>query len=136
MLHFFPNVYLCQIPFFGNSLTTGLLISLLFLKKLATSFDLYFINLFLFIIFVFFLLFSLDLFYHYFLSFNFFVLFSLFYFKNFVFLGPYRQQCGSFQAMGRIRAVAAGLHHSHSKAGSEPHATCTTAHSNTGSLTP
>ena len=29
--------------------------------------------------------------------------------------------CGSFQAKGRIRAAAAGLHHNHSNARSEPH---------------
>ena len=29
--------------------------------------------------------------------------------------------CGGSQARGRIGAVATGLHHSHSNAGSEPH---------------
>ena len=44
---------------------------------------------------------------------------------------------GSSQARGEIRAAAAGLHHSHSDTGSEPHLqpTYTTAHSNVGSLT-
>ena len=39
---------------------------------------------------------------------------------------------GGFQAKGRIRAVAAGLHHSHIRAMSVTH---TTAHGNDGSLT-
>ena len=43
---------------------------------------------------------------------------------------------GGSQARGRIRAVAASLHHSHSNTRSEPCLlTGTTAHSNTGSLT-
>ena len=32
---------------------------------------------------------------------------------------------GSSLARGRIRAIAAGVHHSHSNAGSEPHLVCT-----------
>ena len=39
------------------------------------------------------------------------------------FFGPFRAAsaaCGGSQARGRIRAVAAGLHHSHSNSGSEP----------------
>ena len=42
----------------------------------------------------------------------------------FVFLGPC-VACGSSQARGRIGAAAAGLHHSHSNVGSEPHLQCT-----------
>ena len=44
---------------------------------------------------------------------------------------------GGSQAWGRIRAVAASLHASHSNAGYEPHlhVTYTTAHGNTRSLT-
>ena len=42
---------------------------------------------------------------------------------------------GSSRARGRIRAVAADLHHSHSHVGSNLSLTCTTAHSNAGSLT-
>ena len=44
---------------------------------------------------------------------------------------------GDSQARGLIRAVAAGLHHSHSNAGSEPHLrpTYTTAQGKAGSLT-
>ena len=43
---------------------------------------------------------------------------------------------GGSQARGPIRAIAAGLHHSHSNVGSEPHLWHTPqAHSNTGSLT-
>ena len=42
---------------------------------------------------------------------------------------------GSSQAKGQIRAVAAGLYHSHSNARSEPPLWPTTAHGNTGSLT-
>ena len=43
---------------------------------------------------------------------------------------------GGFQARGPIQAVATGLHHSHSDAGSEPHLrpTYTTAQGNAGSL--
>ena len=37
------------------------------------------------------------------------------------FLGPLPAAYGSSQARGLIGAVAAGLHHSHSNAGSEPH---------------
>ena len=42
---------------------------------------------------------------------------------------------GGSQARGRIGAVAAGLHQSHSNAGSAVSATYTTAHSNAGPLT-
>ena len=44
---------------------------------------------------------------------------------------------GSSQSRSRIRATAAGLHHSHSNVASEPHLqlTYTTAHGNVGSLT-
>ena len=41
---------------------------------------------------------------------------------------------GGSQARGWTRATAAGLRHSHSKAGSEPSVTYTTAHGHTGSL--
>ena len=37
--------------------------------------------------------------------------------------------CGSSQARGRIRATAAGLHHGHSNARSEPHHICNVHHS-------
>ena len=44
---------------------------------------------------------------------------------------------GGFQARGRIGTVAAGLHHSHSSAGSKPHLRPTpTAHGHAGSFTP
>ena len=43
---------------------------------------------------------------------------------------------GGSQARGQIRAVSAGLHHSHSNTGSEPRETYTTARGNAGSLTP
>ena len=36
-------------------------------------------------------------------------------------LGPHPPHYGSSQARGQIRALAAGLHHSHSNAESEPH---------------
>ena len=42
----------------------------------------------------------------------------------FSFFGLFRvvpMACGGSQASGQIRAVATGLHHSHSNAGSEPH---------------
>ena len=43
---------------------------------------------------------------------------------------------GGSQPRGQIRAIAAGLHHSHSNTGSELRLlTSTTAHSNAGSLT-
>ena len=44
---------------------------------------------------------------------------------------------GDSQARGQIGAVAAGLHHSHSNAGSDPplHPTPHTAHGKAGSLT-
>ena len=43
---------------------------------------------------------------------------------------------GGSQARGRIGAVAAGPHHSHSNTGSElPQTYCTTVHGNAGSLT-
>ena len=48
-------------------------------------------------------------------------------------------QYGNSQARGRIRAAAAGLHHSHGNVGSEPYLQptpqVTSAHSNTESLT-
>ena len=52
--------------------------------------------------------------------------FILFHFINFIlfFLVLFRAPpaaCGGSQARGQIRAVAAGLHHSHSSEGSEPH---------------
>ena len=43
--------------------------------------------------------------------------------------------CGGFQARGQIRAVAAGLHHSHERGIRATSATHTAAHGNTGSLT-
>ena len=43
--------------------------------------------------------------------------------------------CGGSQARDGIGAVAAGLHHSHSNARSEPSTTYTIAHSNVRSLT-
>ena len=42
---------------------------------------------------------------------------------------------GNFQARGRIGAIVAGLHHSHSNPRSELSATYATAHSNAGALT-
>ena len=39
----------------------------------------------------------------------------------FSFLGATPAAYGGSQARGRIRATAAGLHHSHSNTGSEPH---------------
>ena len=57
--------------------------------------------------------------------------------KNFFFLFRAAPAAyGGSQARGRIRAVVAGLHHSHSNTGSEPHLPpYTTVHSNTGSST-
>ena len=49
-------------------------------------------------------------------------------------LGPHLQHMGSSQARGQIEAIAAGLHHSHSKAASEPCLQPTQpAHGNVGS---
>ena len=45
----------------------------------------------------------------------------LFYFSLFVFLGSHVEAYGGSQARGRIGAVGARLHHSHSNTGSEPH---------------
>ena len=42
---------------------------------------------------------------------------------------------GFSQARGRIKAVAAGLHHNYNNVRSEPHLGYSTAHSNAGSLT-
>ena len=43
---------------------------------------------------------------------------------------------GSFRARSRIGAIAAGLHHSHSNARSEPECNHITADGNAGSLAP
>ena len=45
-------------------------------------------------------------------------IFFFFFFFSLVFLGPHLQH---MEARGRIGAVAAGLRHSHSNTGSEPH---------------
>ena len=50
----------------------------------------------------------------------FFVFFCLFFGFVFVFLGPQLVAYGGSQARGRIWAIAAGLYHRHSNAGSEP----------------
>ena len=46
--------------------------------------------------------------------------FFFFFFRSLFFWGATRGACGSSQARGQIKAVAAGLHHSHSNARSEP----------------
>ena len=46
---------------------------------------------------------------------------TLYLFIYFVFSRAAPMACGGSQATGLIRAVAAGLHHSRSNAGSEPH---------------
>ena len=51
------------------------------------------------------------------------------------FFGAAPAAYGGSQARGRIGAIAAGLRHSHSNAGSELRLTYTTAHGNTGSFT-
>ena len=52
--------------------------------------------------------------------FFFFPIFILLFIYFFI-LGPNMPACGGSQVRGRIRAAAAGLHHSHSNTGSEPH---------------
>ena len=64
---------------------------------------------------------------------NIWAIFILF-FSNFIFRAVPVAYGGS-QARGQIGAVAAGLHHSHSNARSEPSATYTTTHGNAISLT-
>ena len=79
--------------------------------------------------------FSLACFFSLFLFFSYFVVFisMIFFFFNLFRAAPVTK--GSSQARGRIRAVVAGLHHSHSSTRSEPHlSTYTTTHRNARSL--
>ena len=55
-------------------------------------------------------------------------------FVSLVFSRAAPEACGGSQARVQIGAVATGIHHSHSNAGSQPHL-YTTAHGNAGSLT-
>ena len=62
---------------------------------------------------------------------------QLFFFCLFAFARVAPAEYGGSQAKGLIRAVAAGLHHSHCNSGSKLHLrpTYTTPHGNAGSLT-
>ena len=55
--------------------------------------------------------------------------------KKMFLLGPHLWLYGSSQALDRIRAAAAGLHHSRQHRIQAAHATYTAAHGNTGPLT-